>query len=96
MINPTPILPSYSSTVASLIEDLSAFFDDGSAGMQRLVSRIPLLLGADRAYIGRISPDGVRFAVTQASGGDWPDLLGYTQSVARLPAFARGSLKSGV
>ena len=41
-------------------------------------------------------PRRVRFTVTQASKGDWPDLLGYTQSAARLPAFARGALKTGV
>jgi len=82
--------------VTDLIEDLAPFFDDGAAGLQRLVSRMPLLLEVDRAYIARISPDGVRFTVTQASKGDWPDLLGYTQSAARLPAFARGALKSGV
>ena len=66
------------------------------ANSQRLVSRLPLLLEVDRAYIARVSPDGVRFTVTQASRGDWPDLLGYTQSAARLPAFARGAIKSGV
>jgi diguanylate cyclase (GGDEF)-like protein len=82
--------------VNDLIEDLAPFFDDGAAGLQRLVSRIPLLLEVDRAYIARISPDGVRFTVTQASKGDWPDLLGYTQSAGRLPAFARGALKTGV
>ncbi len=82
--------------VTNLIEDLAPFFDDGAAGLQRLVSRIPLLLEVDRAYVARISPDGMRFTVTQASKGDWPDLLGYTQSAGRLPAFARGALKSGV
>jgi diguanylate cyclase (GGDEF)-like protein len=82
--------------VNNLIEDLAPFYDDGAAGLQRLISRIPLLLEVDRAYIARLSPDGVRFTVTQASKGDWPDLLGYTQSGARLPAFARGALKTGV
>lgn len=95
-ISPAPQLPANSAVVTSLIEDLTPFFDDGAAGLQRLVSRMPLLLEVDRAYIARISPDGVRFTVTQASKGDWPDLLGYTQSAARLPAFARGALKSGV
>lgn len=95
-ISPAPHLPPNSAAVNNLIEDLAPFYDDGAAGLQRLVSRIPLLLEVDRAYIGRISPDGVRFTVTQASRGDWPDLLGYTQSAARLPAFARGSMKSGV
>jgi diguanylate cyclase (GGDEF)-like protein len=95
-INPAPQIPANSAVVTNLIEDLAPFYDDGSAGLQRLVSRIPLLLEVDRAYIARISPDGVRFTVTQASRGDWPDLLGYTQSAARLPAFARGALKSGV
>ena len=95
-IQPQPQLPANSATVMSLIEDLAPFYDDGAAGLQRLVSRMPLLLEVDRAYIARISPDGMRFTVTQTSKGDWPDLLGYTQSAARLPAFARGSLKSGV
>ncbi len=95
-INPAPQLPANSAVVSNLIEDLAPFFDDGAAGLQRLVSRMPLLLEVDRAYIARISPDGSRFTVTQASKGDWPDLLGYTQSAARLPAFARGALKSGV
>jgi diguanylate cyclase (GGDEF)-like protein len=95
-INPAPQLPANSAVVTNLIEDLEPFFDDGAAGLQRLVSRIPLLLEVDRAYIARISPDGVRFTVTQASKGDWPDLLGYTQSAGRLPAFARGALKNGV
>lgn len=96
VINPVPLVPSYSHLVATLVEDLAVFFDDGGGGLQRMVCRLPMLLDADRAYIGRISPDGTRFSVTQASSGDWPDLLGYTQSIARLPAFARGSLKSGV
>jgi diguanylate cyclase (GGDEF)-like protein len=96
MVNPAPQLPANSAAVTNLIEDLTPFYDDGSAGLQRLVSRIPLLLDVDRAYIARLSPDGVRFTVTQTSKGDWPDLLGYTQSAARLPAFARGALKGGV
>jgi len=95
-IHPAPQLPANSALVTSLIEDLAPFLDDGAAGLQRLVSRMPLLLEVDRAYIARISPDGVRFTVTQVSKGDWPDLLGYTQSAARLPAFARAALKSGV
>ena len=95
-INPAPQLPANSAVVTNLIEDLAPFYDDGAAGLQRLVSRMPLLLEVDRAYIARLSPDGVRFTVTQASKGDWPDLLGYTQSAARLPAFARGALKNGV
>jgi diguanylate cyclase (GGDEF)-like protein len=96
LINPAPQLPANSAAVTSLIEDLTPFYDDGVAGLQRLMARIPLLLDVDRAYIARISPDGNRFTVTQTSKGDWPDLLGYTQSAARLPAFARGALKSGV
>ena len=61
-----------------------------------MVARLPLLLDVDRAYVARISPDGVRFTVTQASTGDCAgDLLGYTQSVARLPAFVRGALRTG-
>jgi diguanylate cyclase (GGDEF)-like protein len=95
-ITPAPQIPANSAVVTNLIEDLAPFYDDGAAGLQRLVSRIPLLLEVDRAYIARVSPDGVRFTVTQASRGDWPDLLGYTQSAARLPAFARGALKNGV
>lgn len=95
-INPAPQIPANSAVVTNLIEDLAPFFDDGAAGLQRLVSRIPLLLEVDRAYIARISPDGIRFTVTQTSKGDWPDLMGYTQSAGRLPAFARGALKSGV
>ena len=95
-INPAPQIPANSAVVTDLIEDLAPFYDDGAAGLQRLVSRMPLLLEVDRAYIARISPDGGRFTVTQSSRGDWPDLLGYTQSVARLPAFARGALRSGV
>jgi diguanylate cyclase (GGDEF)-like protein len=95
-ISPAPQLPANSAVVTNLIEDLAPFYDDGAAGLQRLVSRMPLLLEVDRAYIARISPDGIRFTVTQASKGDWPDLLGYTQSATRLPAFARGALKTGV
>jgi diguanylate cyclase (GGDEF)-like protein len=95
-ISPAPQLPANSAAVTSLIEDLAPFYDDGSAGLQRLVARIPLLLDVDRAYIARLSPDGVRFTATQTSLGDWPDLLGYTQSAARLPAFARGALKTGI
>ncbi len=95
-INPPPQLPANSAVVTNLIEDLAPFYDDGAAGLQRLISRMPLLLEVDRAYVARISPDGTRFTVTQASKGDWPDLLGYTQSAARLPAFARGALKTGV
>lgn len=95
-ISPAPQLPANSAAVTSLIEDLAPFYDDGSAGLQRLVARIPLLLEVDRAYIARLSPDGVRFTVTQTSLGDWPDLLGYTQSAARLPAYARGALKTGI
>jgi diguanylate cyclase (GGDEF)-like protein len=79
-----------------LIGDLFPFYDDGSESMQHMIARLPLLLEVQRAYIARFSSDGRRFTVTQASTGDWPDLLGYTQSVARLPAFARSSLKSGV
>jgi diguanylate cyclase (GGDEF)-like protein len=95
-INPAPQLPANSAAVTNLIEDLAPFYDDGNAGLQRLVSRIPLLLEVDRAYIARLSPDGSRFTCTQTSKGDWPDLLGYTQSAARLPAFARGALKTGI
>ena len=96
LVSPPPQLPANSAAVTSLIEDLTPFYDDGAAGLQRLVARIPLLLDVDRGYIARISPDGNRFTVTQTSKGDWPDLLGYTQSAARLPAFARGALKNGV
>jgi diguanylate cyclase (GGDEF)-like protein len=95
-ITPAPQLPANSAAITNLIEDLAPFYDDGNAGLQRLVSRIPLLLDVDRAYIARLTPDGVRFSVTQTSKGDWPDLLGYTQSAARLPAFARGALKTGI
>jgi diguanylate cyclase (GGDEF)-like protein len=96
LVQPAPQLPSNSAAVTNLIENLAPFYDDGAAGLQRLVSRIPLLLDVDRAYVARLSPDGVRFTVTQTSKGDWPDLLGYTQSAARLPAFARGAMKGGV
>jgi diguanylate cyclase (GGDEF)-like protein len=95
-ITPAPQIPANSAAVNGLVEDLAPFYDDGAAGLQRLVSRIPLLLDVDRAYIARLSPDLVRFTVTQTSKGDWPDLLGYTQSAARLPAFARGALKTGI
>ena len=95
-ISPAPQVPANSAVISSLLEDLTPFFDDGSAGLQRLIARMPLLLEVDRAYVARISPDGVRFTVTQASRGNFPDLLGYTQSVARMPAFARGCLKTGV
>jgi diguanylate cyclase (GGDEF)-like protein len=95
-IQPAPQLPANSAAVTNLIEDLAPFYDDGNAGLQRLVARIPLLLEVDRAYVARLSPDGMRFSVTQTSKGDWPDLLGYTQSAARLPAFARGALKTGI
>ena len=94
-ISPAPQVPANAAAVMALVEDLAPFYDDGAAGLQRLVARIPLLLDVDRAYIGRLSPDGVRFTVTQSSKGDWPDLLGYTQSSSRLPAFTRGALKSG-
>ena len=96
MISPPPQVPQNAADVTSLIENLEPFYDDGTSGLQRLVSRLPLLLDVDRAYICRISPDGLRFSVTQTSKGDWPDLLGYTQSLARIPAFARGALKTGV
>jgi diguanylate cyclase (GGDEF)-like protein len=95
-ITPVPRLPQGSSVVEALIEDLFPFYDDGSEAIQHMVARLPLLLEGQRAYVGRLSADGKRFTVTHASTGDWPDLLGYTQSVARLPAFARGSLQSGV
>lgn len=96
LISPIPLIPSNAAVVSTLVEDIAAFFDDGSSALQRLVARIPLFFEVDRAYIARISPDGVRFTVTQATTGEWGDLLGYTQSVARLPAYVRGSLKSGV
>jgi len=95
-ITPVPRLPAGSSVVEALIEDLFPFYDDGSDALQHMIARLPLLMDVQRCYIGRFSADGKRFTVTQASTGDWPDLLGYTQSVARLPAFARSSLKSGV
>jgi diguanylate cyclase (GGDEF)-like protein len=95
-ITPVPRLPNGSSVVAELIEDLFPFTDDGTEGLQHLVARIPLLLEVQRASIGLLSTDGHRFTITQATSGDWPDLLGYTQSVSRLPAFVRGSLRSGV
>jgi diguanylate cyclase (GGDEF)-like protein len=94
-ITPIPRLPSGSSVIATLIEDLFPYYDDGSDGIQHMIARLPLLLDVERAYIGRVSVDGKRLTVTQASAGDWPDLLGYTASVARLPVFARSSLKSG-
>ena len=92
---PVPLLPTGSSVVATLIEDLIPFYDDGTEGLGHLVARLPLLLEVQRAYIGRLSSDGNRFTVTQASLGDWPELLGHTQSTARLPAFARAALRSG-
>lgn len=95
-IQPAPKLPATAAAVATLVEDLAAFYDDGNAGLQRLVSRIPMLLDVERAYIARLSADGSRFTVSQTSAGEWPDLLGYTQSVARLPAFVRGTLKEGM
>lgn len=95
-IAPVPRLPGGSSVVEALIEDLFPFYDDGSEAMQHMVARIPLLLEVQRAYVGRFSSDGRRFTITHASTGEWPDLLGYTQSVTRLPAFARTSLKNGV
>ena len=95
-IAPVPRLPNGSSVVEALIEDLFPFYDDGTEDMQHMVARLPLLLEVQRAYVGRFSADRKRFTITQASAGDWPDLLGYTQSVTRLPAFARTSLKTGV
>jgi len=95
-ITPVPRLPNGSAVVEELIDDLFPFIDDGTEDMQHLIARVPLLLEVQRAYVGRLSADGKRFTVTSASTGDWPDLLGYTQSVSRLPAFVRGSLKSGV
>ncbi len=95
-ITPVPRLPLGSAVVDELIGDLSAFYDDGTESTQHLIARLPLLLNVQRAYVGRISADGKRFTVTQASSGDWPELLGYTQSVGRLPAFVRGALKSGI
>ncbi len=95
-ITPVPRLPNGSSVVAELVEDLFPFYDDGTENMQHMVARVPLLLEVQRAYVGRLSSDGKRFTITNASAGDWPDLLGYTQAVGRLPAFVRGSLKSGV
>lgn len=84
-----------SPTVRALIDDLAAFADDGSSALQELVARIPACFDMDRAYVARISPDGARFSVTQSSTGPGSDLLGYTQSVARLPAFVRRVLKTG-
>jgi diguanylate cyclase (GGDEF)-like protein len=95
-ITPIPKLPVGSPAVTTLLEDLVPFYDDGTEGLAHLVARLPHLLDVQRAYIGRLSADGRRFAVTQTSQGDWPDLLGHTQSVARLPAFARGALKTGI
>jgi diguanylate cyclase (GGDEF)-like protein len=97
LITPVPLVPSNAAVVRQLVDDLSAFFDDGTAVLQHVVARLPLLFDVDRAYIARISPDGGRFTVTQASAGDAAgDLLGYTQSVARLPAYVRGALRQGV
>ncbi len=97
LITPVPLVPSSSAVVRELVDDLASFFDDGSAVLQHVVARLPLLFDVDRAYIARISPDGARFSVTQASTGENAgDLLGYTQSVARLPAYVRGALRQGV
>ncbi len=94
-ITPVPRLPSGSSVVEALIEDLFPFYDDGTEALQHMIARLPPLLEVQRAYIGRYSTDGKRFTVVQASNGDWPELLGYTQSVARLPAFARTAIRTG-
>jgi diguanylate cyclase (GGDEF)-like protein len=97
LITPVPLIPSNSAVVRELVDDLSGFYDDGSAALQHMVARLPLLLEVSRAYLARISPDQARFTVTQASTGDLTgDLLGYTQSVARLPAYVRGALRTGV
>jgi diguanylate cyclase (GGDEF)-like protein len=97
LITPVPLVPSSSAVVRELVDNLAAFFDDGSAVLQHMVARLPLLFDVGRAYIARISPDGARFSVTQASTGENAgDLLGYTQSVARLPAYVRGALRQGV
>lgn len=95
-LGPLSNIPSGAAAVASLVEDLSVFYDDGGNGLQHVVARIPLLLEVDRSYVARISSDQIRFTVTQTSQGEFPDLLGYTQSISRLPAFVRGSLQSGV
>lgn len=96
LITPVPLLPSNSAVVRQLVDDLSAFYDDGSGVLQQMVARIPLFFDIMRAYVARISADAARFTVTQASGGVGSDLLGYTQSVARLPAYVRGALRTGV
>jgi diguanylate cyclase (GGDEF)-like protein len=84
-----------SPAVRALIDDLATFADDASASLQELVARVPACFDMDRAYVARISPDGTRFSVTQASTGTGNDLLGYTQSIARLPAFVRRCLATG-
>ena len=97
LITPVPLVPSNSAVVRELVDDLTGFFDDGTASLQHLVARLPLMLEVSRAYVARISTDRARFTVTQASNDDKNgDLLGYAQSVARLPAYVRGALRTGV
>lgn len=94
-------LPSFvfSTTPAAndALSELSGDRDDGTSALQSLVGKLPKLFEADRAYLGRLSEDGIRFTITQVAAGlGTAELLGYTQSVARLPAFFRGALKSGL
>jgi len=69
---------------------------DVGAGLQRVVGRIPVLLGIDRAVIYRYNAADKRLVVTHETSGATPSLLGSMHPLAQLPAFMINALETGM
>ena len=69
---------------------------DVGAGLQRIVGRIPVLLGIDRAVVYRFNAADKRLIVTHETSGATPSLLGSMHPIAQLPAFMVNALETGM
>ena len=69
---------------------------DVGAGLQRIVGRLPVLLGIDRAVVYRFNAADKRLVITHETSGATPSLLGSIHPLAQLPAFLVNSLETGM
>jgi len=75
------------SSIDGLLREFRATLvkDDPGAVLQRAVSRLPILLGADRVFIAQLSTDQKRLIITHESDGARPSVLGLSQPIAQMP-----------